>query len=226
MSVDLIQYPLSLDRCASTVEYNTTIISKGNGQETRVANWDDGRLLFNAGHGVRSLTDLQLLKSFQRRRKGAARPFLVRDLTDYQFEDSGGYVVFALGTGAAGPFQFIKPYTDAYNTENRNITKPEQGTVKIRVATVLKTEGVHYTIDYATGKVTFTTGNFPAIGASLEVSGRFFVPVRFVEDKLPVEEFIMLMKPDPAAPNPATAELIVDDGAGPIPTVLMVEVFE
>ncbi len=220
MAVDLIRYPLSIDRCAGSVKYSTTIIELGSGKEQRIVNWDDGKLLFNAMHGVRSLTDWRTLQSFFRRRKGEGRPFLVRDLIDYQFDQAGGVVQFATGNATAGPFQLKKAYTDAYNTENRDITKPEQGTIKIYVNGVLKTETTHYTIDYATGKVTFTLGNYPATGAVLEVSGRFFVAVRFAVTDLPTDEVICLMKDD------GTGELIVDRASGQIPQIPMIEVFE
>lgn len=222
MAVDDILFPLSVDRFASRVSYNTTVITLGNGQEIRVANWDDGRVQFNAGLGVRSLTDLRSLVSFHRRRKGIRRPFLVRDMLDYEVSRSvDGEALFATGNGVTASFQLKKNYVDDFNTDTRTIRKPEQGTVKIYVNTVLKTEGVHYTIDYSTGVVTFTAGNIPALNAALEWEGRFYVPVRFVEDFIPADEFIAVMELDVA-----TDQMVVDHAAGDIPDVPMIEVHE
>ncbi|HEV2708319.1 MAG TPA: DUF2460 domain-containing protein [Pyrinomonadaceae bacterium] len=217
ISIDSIRYPLSLERCGGNVGYDTTILELGNGSIVAVANWEDGLVHFNAAHGVRSLTDLRTLLSFHRRRKGRARGFLVRDLLDYEVA-RGTEGTFATGDGTAGPFQLSKTYADAYNSDVRPITRPEQGTVKIYVNNVLKTEGVHYTISYTTGKVTFTAGNFPTVGATLEWSGRFFVPVHFAEDRLPLAEFLMNMEDD------GTGEQVVKAGAGDLPEILMIEV--
>ncbi|HEX8773254.1 MAG TPA: TIGR02217 family protein [Pyrinomonadaceae bacterium] len=217
MTFDAIRYPLSVQSGTSTVSFNTTIIEEGNGSEVRIANWDEGRVEVNAAHGIRSLKDLRELYSFHRRRKGRARSFLIRDLVDYEVgQDEPQEGVFGTGDGTTKIFQLRKNYVDAYNTDQRVITKPEQGTVSIFVDGLEKTEGLHYTINYLTGKITFVTA--PALNAVLEWTGRFFVAVRFTEDKLPVDEFMLLMVKDPD-----TGEYVVDRGGGPIPDILLIE---
>ena len=61
---------------------------------------------------------------------------------------------------------------------------PVNGTVEISVAGVPKTETTHYTVDYATGMVTFTPGNIPAAAQAVTATFEFDVPVRFAEDDL------------------------------------------
>jgi uncharacterized protein (TIGR02217 family) len=214
---DGIRYPLSVQQAASAVGFNTTIIELGNGSEVRIANWDEGRVEFNAAHGIRSLNDLKALISFHRRRKGRARSFLIRDLIDYEVgQDEPQEGVFGTGDGTTQDFQLKKNYVDDYNTDQRVIKKPEQGTVRIFVDGLEKTEGLHYTINYQTGIVHFIVA--PADDAILEWTGRFFVAVRFMEDKLPTDEFMFLMVRDPE-----TDEYVVDRGGGPIPNILMIE---
>jgi uncharacterized protein (TIGR02217 family) len=58
--------------------------------------------------------------------------------------------------------------------------------VQIKVAGVTKTETTHYTIDYSTGLVTFTSGNIPAAAQAVTATFEFDVPVRFAEDTLKV----------------------------------------
>lgn len=209
-------FPLALERCSGVPVGSTTIINVGtNGREVRIANWSDGRVEFNATPGVRTLTDLQTLVSFQRRRKYRAFSFPVRDLTDYTVA-RGTEGAFATGNGTAGPFQLTKTYYDPSNSDVRTIKKPEA--VKVYVDGVLKTEGTHYALDYMTGKVTFTAGNYPAAGAVLEWEGRFYVPVRFAEDKIPVQEFLMRMEWDATL-----SQMVVTGGGGEISPVLLVE---
>ncbi len=215
-------FPLSLERVISAPEGDTTIIRLGSGlsaSEVRIANLDDGRIMLDAVLGVRSLKDLQALISFQRRRKYCLFSFPARDPLDYTVA-RGAEGTFATGNGTAGPFQLTKTYADPSNADVRRITKPEQGSVKIYVGGVLKTEGVHYTLDYMTGKVTFLSGNFPAAGAAIEWEGRFYVPVRFAEDKIPVGEFYTSLKWD--APS---SQMLVDTAGtgGDISPILLIE---
>jgi uncharacterized protein (TIGR02217 family) len=211
-------FPLVVERVFSSPTGSTTIIPVGlNGREIRLSNWNDGRVEVNAAPGVRSLKDLQTIISFQRRRKYRLFSFPVRDPLDYEVE-RGTEGTFATGDGTAGPFQLTKTYSDSSNSDVRPITKPEQGSVKIYVAGVLKTEGTHYVLDYMTGKVTFLAGHFPTAGQAIEWDGMFFVPVRFAEDQIPTQEFFLNMKWDAAS-----GQYLVDHAAGEIATILLVE---
>lgn len=222
--VDDIVFPLSIERFYSAPSFLTTITELGNGSEDRNAEWDDGRVQFNAALGVRSLTDLRELVSFHRRRKGRARPFLVRDLLDYEVSLDNGEGVFSSGDDEAQPtdgerttFQLKKNYVDDFNTDTRTIRKPEEDTVAIYIDGA-ETHG--WTLDYSTGLVTFSSA--PDEDAVLEWTGRFYVPVRFMQDRIPVEEFAAVM----VLAEDATDEYVVDHAAGEIPDIPMIEVFE
>lgn len=225
MSFDFVLFPLSVDDFVGTVEYLTTVIPRGNGGEQRISRWADGRAKFDAALGVRSLTDLRTLVEFHRRRKGRERGFMVRNLLDYGVTgEVAGQGVFGTGDATIKTFQLKKSSSDytttdpvygtTGNTESRNIYLPEYGTVDIYKDGVHQTSG--FTIDYKTGKVTFTLA--PGNGAVLEWTGRFYIPVRFVEDEVPVDEFKALMKLDVAS-----NQYLLDRAAGPIPNVGMIE---
>ncbi|MDQ3819359.1 MAG: DUF2460 domain-containing protein [Acidobacteriota bacterium] len=225
---DYVLFPLSVSDFVGTVEYLTTVIPRGNGGEQRIARWADGRAKFDAALGVRSLKDLQTLVKFHCRRKGKERGFMVRNLLDYTIDGStSGEGAFGLGDTSTKTFQLTKTTTDytttdpvygtTGNTETRNIYLPEHGTVTVYVNGVAKVEGIDYTIDYKTGKVTFTSA--PALNALLEWTGRFYIPVRFTEDEVPADAFLAVMKLDSA-----TNQYVLDKAVGPIPNVGMIEV--
>jgi uncharacterized protein (TIGR02217 family) len=81
-----------------------------------------------------------------------------------------------------GGYQLQKAYTFGTRTQSRDILKPIQGTILVADNGVLKTEGAHYMLDYATGLLTLS---FSPAGL-LTWGGEFDVPVRFDSD-FPVE---------------------------------------
>lgn len=206
MSFDNIVFPLIVERCSVAPEYNTTIITAGNGSEQRFGNWQDARLTFNAGMGVRSIADLHKLIDFFRARKGRLRGFLVKDLSDYQAIGEP----FGVGTGTQRYFQLIKTYGDAENVDIRKIIRPTEGTVTVYRGAVLMSDPADYTVNFSTGVVTFTVA--PAAGQVLTWFGDFYIPCRFAEDKLPVDEIFF--------------DMVENKAAGGIPDVVMVEIFD
>lgn len=84
--------------------------------------------------------------------------------------------------GSPADYQLTKRYTFGTRTQDQPIFKPIQGTILIADNGTLKTEGVHYTIDYTTGQVSIA---FSPVG-TLTWGGEFDVPVRFDDDALPV----------------------------------------
>jgi uncharacterized protein (TIGR02217 family) len=235
MPFDYVLFPLSVHDFVGTVEHLTTVIPRGNGGEQRIAHWADGRPKFDAALGVRSLTDLRTLVAFLDRRKGKARGFMVRNLLNYKVTgETTGEGTFGIGDGTETEFQLSQTTTDftddpvygeTGNTATRPIFLPEHGTVTVYVDGIEQEEGVDYELDYKNGKVTFTVApageSSPGAGdgAVLEWTGRFYEPVRFVEDEVPVDEFKALMKLDPAS-----GEYLLDRAAGPIPNVAMIGV--
>ena len=218
MAYDNVQFPLSTDRCIPQFAFDTHIDVLGNGAEIRTANWDDALLTYDVIAGIRDLTDLRNLHVFHLLRRGRARSFPIQDLFDCTNSWDGTLTAFATGDGTAGPFQITRTYTDAGNSWIREITKPEQGTIKIYVGATLKVEGTHYTINYLTGKVTFLSGHFPAAAATISWEGRFYVPVRFVDEKLPLQDVFLNMKADTDGKY-----VLIKDATGNLPSILLIE---
>jgi len=116
-----------------------------------------------------------------RDRRGPAYPFRFKDWEDYQATN----VSIGTGDGSLASFQLVKVYSKIFETI-RAIQLPVEDTVQIKVAGVLKTETTHYTVNYSTGLVTFTSGNIPAAAQAITATFEFDVPVRFAEDTLKV----------------------------------------
>ena len=90
------------------------------------------------------------------------------------------------GNGATAAFQLRKTYGSAFNPWTRDIRKPVVGTVLIAVAGVVQTPGTAYTVDHATGTVTFQPGHIPLASQAITAGFEFDVPVRFDTDKLEI----------------------------------------
>ena len=163
----------------------------GSGYEERNSRWADSRRSYNAGYGVKSLSDLHTVIAFFEERRGRLHGFRWRDHMDWKSSaptvapaalDS----VIGSGTGSLATFQLKKTYGSAFSPWVRTIKKPVTGTVRVAVAGVEKAIGTHFTVDATTGVVTFLGGQIPANGASVTAGFEFDVPVRFDTDKLEV----------------------------------------
>jgi uncharacterized protein (TIGR02217 family) len=82
--------------------------------------------------------------------------------------------VIGTGTGALTTFQITKTWTVGGQSQVRNITRPVSA-LTVKVNSVTQVSG--YSIDYATGILTFSVA--PANGLSVSVSGTYDIPVRF-----------------------------------------------
>lgn len=219
MTFHEIVFPLSVDRCLSTHEWLTTIIELGDQSEQRIPQGTDGRRKFNASFGVRSLKDLQALLKFHALRHGETYGFKVRDLVDYTVARGAEGTLQHTFNGVTASFQLQKVYTDSAATWIREISKPEQGSVKVYRNGTLRTEGTHYNINYSTGVITFTVGNIPVGGTVIEWEGRFYVPVRFTVREIPAAEFVATMEEASDGSG-----LVVKTGTSDLPEVGMIEV--
>lgn len=219
MAFHEIVFPLSVDRCLSSHEWLTTIIELGDQSEQRIPQGAAGRRKFNASLGVRSLVDLKALLKFHALRHGETYGFKVRDLVDYTVSRGTEGTLQHTYNGVTASFQLQKVYTDAAATWIREIYKPEQGSVKVYRNGTLRTEGTHYTINYATGVITFTAGNIPTAGQVIEWEGRFYVPVRFTVKEIPAAEFVATMEEASDGSG-----WVVKTGSSDLPEVGMIEI--
>lgn len=183
MAIDNIRLPVAVEQGATGgPRFKTSIQTALSGIEQRIAEWDFARCEYDISYAVRGKADLlgDVIKLF-RDRQGSAYPFRFKDWSDFSAED----VSLGTGDGSTSAFQLVKLYNVIFVT-TRAIQLPVSGTVEISVAGALKTETTHYTVDYATGIVTFTGGSIPTAGQAVTASFEFDVPVRFAEDMLKV----------------------------------------
>jgi uncharacterized protein (TIGR02217 family) len=192
MSFHEVRFPTAISRGAQGgPERRTDVVVLGSGHEERNARWADSRRSYNAGYGVKSLDDLHAVIAFFEERRGRLYGFRWRDHLDFksgppQQSVSSSDQVIGTGNGSQDAFQLVKTYGSAFAPWVREIKKPVAETVRIAVAGVAKTMGTHFTLDAATGVVTFLAGDVPAVGAIVTAGYEFDVPVRFDADRLEI----------------------------------------
>lgn len=168
-------------------ERRTEIVTLANGFEERNTPWAHSRRRYDAGIGLRSLDDVELLIAFFEARQGQLYGFRWKDWSDFKsclptqtvgFEDQ----VIAHGDGLTVTFHLLKHYRSGPTEYSRRITKPVSGTVRVGVARDELTEGVHWEIDLTSGTVTFYAA--PDEGVEITAGFEFDVPVRFDTDRI------------------------------------------
>lgn len=185
------RFPISVSWGSTAAPmYSTTVTVLRSGHEVRNSLWSYPLSRYNVAAGVRSERELYDLIEFFHAVKGRFHGFRFKDRWDYKsvfFRDPISSLDQTIGTGdgSTATFQLKKIYAKGTLQQTRLIRKPVQGTVMVAVGGVQKTEGVHYTVDYTTGIITFTAGNIPASGQSVTAGFEFDVPCRFDTDELP-----------------------------------------
>lgn len=192
MSFHDIRFPSEISRGAQGgPERRTDVVVLGSGFEERNSRWADSRRSYNAGYGVKSLDALNAVIAFFEERRGRLYGFRWRDHADWKSCAPSGVTsaldqVIGTGTGAQPTFQLQKVYGSAHAPWTRTIKKPVAGTVKVAVAGVVQTSGLHFSVATTTGEVTFLSGHVPGAGQIVSAGFEFDVPVRFDTDKLEV----------------------------------------
>ncbi len=170
-------------------ERRTEIVALANGFEERNTPWAETRRRYDAGVSLRSLDDIGELIAFFEARQGQLHGFRWKDWTDHKSCLPSGTPDFAdqtigTGDGVQAAFQLVKTYASGGHSQVRRIAKPVAGTVRIGLQGDEMSEGVHFTVDTATGIVTFATP--PAVGETVTAGFEFDVPVRFGSDAIEV----------------------------------------
>ena len=184
-----VQFPLRLALGTSGGPYRRTdIVSLSNGRESRNRRWKDARRHYDAGSGVRSVSDLYEVLAFFEARAGQLYGFRFTDPVDFQSCAPEGTVSsndqpLGIGNGARTAFQLMKVYSDVGGTTERVIAKPQAGSVVVRIDDVAVSPD-DFGVDHATGTVTFDTA--PINGAAIRAGFRFDVPVRFDTDRIEI----------------------------------------
>ena len=183
MSVNLVQFPLTVSEWGKSVAYLTDIVTGRNGQEVRNAIWQDPLHRFNATFSIRTYSDVQTLVTFFHAMKGREQAFLVKDWADFEITDWTQSSNTANGTRTT--FQLVKRYTEPVlnTTYIRTIKHPKVSTVTAQVNGSPVTPSA---VNLSTGVVTLPSA--PSNGQSVTFKcTEFYVPVRFDIDELPVE---------------------------------------
>ncbi|MBO9580742.1 MAG: DUF2460 domain-containing protein [Sphingobium sp.] len=185
---DDISFPLDIGRRAQVAPaFSTRVIESVSGYEQRSTEWADARMSFDAGPGVRSETDIATLIAFFRARRGAARGFRFKDPFDnvsgpFGTEPMPTDQLLAVGDGVRSQFRLVKHYGDDMASQERFITRPVEGTIRVALGGVEQLTGWGYA---GGGVIAF--GDAPADGVSVTAGFAFDVPVRFAEDRLEID---------------------------------------
>lgn len=166
-------------------ERRTDVVTLANGFEERNTPWAHSRRRYDAGAGMRSLDDIEALVAFFEARRGRLHGFRWKDWSDYKSCAPSGTVAFddqviGTGDGETEVFQLSKVYRSGIEDYVRPIRKPVTGTILIGMQGDPQIETVHYTVDAASGLVTF--GTPPDEGVEVTAGFEFDVPVRFDTD--------------------------------------------
>ncbi len=190
MSFHEIRFPANLSFGAlGGPERRTEVVELANGFEERNTPWSASRRRYDAGMGLRALDDLEALVAFFEARMGMLHGFRWKDWGDYRSARASQPIAatdqfLGLGDGESKTFQLRKGYASGAQTYWRVITKPVAGTVLAAIGPEAMTLGDDYTVDPATGIVTFERA--PEPGAEIHAGFEFDVPVRFDTDLIQI----------------------------------------
>ncbi|WP_108260334.1 DUF2460 domain-containing protein [Mangrovicoccus ximenensis] len=185
MAFHEVRFPASLSfGSMGGPERRTAIVTLANGYEERNTPWSHSRRRYDAGMGMRSLDDIEMLIAFFEARQGQLYGFRWKDWADYRSGAPSAEVTAtdqAIGTGDGSErvFQLSKTYASGAQSYDRPIRKPVEGTVKVAVEGA---EVADWVLDPAAGQVVFTAA--PAAGAAITAGFEFDVPVRFDTDRI------------------------------------------
>ena len=168
-------------------ERRTDVVTLASGHEERNTPWAHSRRRFDAGIGMRSLDDLEMLIAFFEARRGQMFGFRWKDWSDFKSckpSDSPRHddQVIGIGDGTRREFQLVKVYRSGEASYARPIAKPVAGTVTVAIQSDVQQEGVDFELDVTRGTVVF--GHPPLAGAEVTAGFEFDVPVRFDTDRI------------------------------------------
>jgi uncharacterized protein (TIGR02217 family) len=186
-----VLFPLDIAlKSAGGPERRTEIVAVGSGREERNARWAHSRRRYDSG--VKTLDALSAVVAFFEERRGRLHGFRWRDRLDHSSAAPGLAVSpldqpIGTGDGTTATFQVVKTYGAVHAPYSRPIIKPVVGSVRVAVNGVEKTLSTQFSVNTATGVVTFLSGHVPAASAAVTAGYLFDVPVRFDTDYLEVD---------------------------------------
>ncbi|MBL4618951.1 MAG: DUF2460 domain-containing protein [Marinicaulis sp.] len=165
----------------------TEIVALVSGHEERNSPWVGSRRAFNAGYGVKSISDIEDIIAFFESRHGRLYGFRFRDPFDFKScktaaSPANSDQLLGVGDGLQQGFQLVKRYDNGGASYTRTINKPVIGSVLIAIDGIAKNEGGDYSVDELTGIITLNTA--PLSGEAVTAGFLFDTPVRFDTDEL------------------------------------------
>lgn len=130
-----------------------------------------------------SVSEMKALAGLFSSMRGRWDTFLYSDPTYNTVVDEP----FGVGDGTTTQFQLTATFQNAGGPGLPELIQNLNGTAVIKKATVVQAQPAACSIG-ATGVVTFVTA--PAAAAALTWSGSFYYRCRFLEDKLPLQQFM------------------------------------
>lgn len=188
MAFHEIRFPASLSLGAlGGPQRRTDIVTLANGFEERNTPWAHSRRVYDAGVGMRSVDDLQIVLGFFEARMGQMHAFRWKDWADYKSGKASAAPAFedqtiGYGDGVTRVFQITKTYRSGTQSYQRPIRKPVKGSVRVGVEQDEYKEGVEYEVDVTTGLITFARPPDPEM--EVYAGYEFDVPVRFDTDRI------------------------------------------
>lgn len=195
---DDLLFPIEIGAEASVHPgFSTNVVTSASGYEWRNVNWQQARLRFDAGPGVRSDAELESLIAFFRARRGPAVGFRFRDPYDHSSNGMSAAPTaldqeIGIGDGVTARFELKKAYGAG---EIRRITRPVSGSVRAAIGGVEQQGGWSLA---SGGAISFTEP--PAPGARVTAGFLFDVPVRFAEDALEINRATFQAGEAPSVP--------------------------
>lgn len=183
-----IRFPIDIALGASGGPlWATDIVTLASGKEERNSRWANARRKYNAGYGVKSLADMEVVLAFFQERRGRFHSFRWHDVFDFSSAGHGATPAAldsAIGTGdgVLTQFQLSKTYGSSFDPHIRAVTKPVAGSVRVAVNSVELSEGADFSLDAAIGQVTLTQA--PVLDEAITAGFEFDVEVRFDSDEL------------------------------------------
>lgn len=152
-------------------------ITTDSGQESINVVWTQTLRQFEVGFRPMQRAAWQDIETLHEITEGGAYGFLLSDPKD-SIVDVGRFAALTSTT-----FQLYKRYihADSTRTKDRKITRPRAVNGTLIISGVAKTLGTDYTVNEATG--VFTIPSAPS-AANLAWTGRFYVPVHFMNDDI------------------------------------------
>ena len=156
---DEVQFPTEMSYgFTAEFDFSNTLIENSGGYETRICRWYYPIHTFNVIESIKTRDHIAAISAFYVARQGPSRGFRFQDWTDYTSAADGISAPTSgdqtmLPTTTPTVWQLAKQYTSGVISKNRNIFKPQNGTVTVAVAGTTLTLGTDFTVDYTAEKI-------------------------------------------------------------------------